>query len=188
MRDERGAQRRALIYLYEDAKTERLTVVDGLTTDANLIRLYETAVELHADAWVLQRAGMLPDWWRLVYEIRAEHLTDQGRGRPTYRVTWPMSDAALRIVGLTADELIHHVQSYRVMRTSALAGEGRIHRVRESRTTGTLRQGRPDRTIHHPEAFTDDPQRATVHGVGPIEIERVPVHVAGPHVLLPSRR
>lgn len=179
--------RRALTVVYEDDPADRVMVVDGITTDENLIRLYTYAVAMHTDAWMLKRAGQLPDWWRLAREVRIDNL----RARPKYKVTYPMGEAALRLTGLTPVEISHTVDGWRVQRSSR-PGEGRVIKVREGRQTGTMQEGPADHRIRHREAFTPTREEATVTIPPPaipyVDVDRVRVHVVGPYTLIPRER
>jgi hypothetical protein len=178
--------------VYEDDPDTRVWVVDGLTTDDNLVRLYQHAVDVHTDAWMLKRAEMLPDWWRLVREVRIDNLRDE---TPHYRVAHPLGEAAIRLTGLTPVEISHTVAGWRVQRTRQ-PGEGRIVKVKERRTTGTMKQGRPDMRIRHREAFAPTREQARVDIPPPeitfegfdINVSRVRVQVVGPYTLLPQER
>lgn len=134
------------------------------TTDAALAGLYERATEVHTDAWVLYAQRALPPWWRLVREIRAECFADRRRDL----VTWPMSEAAMRTSGLRLDDASYEAQGWRQIRSGPDAG--RNVRVREMRRTARLVPTERDYGIRHPEAFTEDPSRATVHGVIDAEV------------------
>lgn len=186
--------RRALVYLYADDRDTRVTVVDGLTTDDNLRRLYEAARELHADAWVLHTEDLLPSWWREVYEIRAEHFST---GRDL--VTWPRADGAARRMGLSIDQVHREVDGWRVQRTRD--GGGRILRnvkVRETRVTERPTLSPPDTHIRNPEAFPADPDRAMVAAIRDADppitragldeaLDRLTVTVVGSYSVIPVR-
>lgn len=183
--------RRALVYLYADDRESRHVVVDGLTTDRNLRRLYEVATETEADAWVLQSEDLLPSWWRLVFEVRAEYLSDSRD-----LVTWPQADAAQRRMGLAPAQVRYEVDGWRVQRTRH--GDGRIVKnvkVRETRTAGSATLGPPDTRIRHAEAFAAEPSRARINAVREadppitrwvVDMDKVTVHVVGDYVLIPT--
>lgn len=147
--------RRALVFIYEDAPAVREVRAEPDTDDA-LLALYEHASAVHEDAWVLYAGRGLPAWWRLVHEIRAEAFGDGTHDR----VTWPEYDAALRVAGLTTAPVSYEAEGWRVVKRGPRAG--RLVRVTERHRTGRLVQTLPDRTVHYPEAFTTEPEAASL--------------------------
>lgn len=155
----RRIARRVLVYLYESdpgQRDERASADD----EATLARLYERAVAVQTDAWMLRASRTLPPWWRLVHAVRAE-------GGPE-RVTWPMSEAAMRLAGMDTAEQPYERDGWRIAQRGPRAGQN--VRVVERQVTGRLVRVAPDRRIWHPEAFTPAREGARIEGCTPDEI------------------
>lgn len=110
---------RELLLVYQGQK-EPEVILDGVTTDHGMLMIYHNIIAREADAWLLHKLGLLPDWWRLVNIVRVRHLAEY---QDSY--THPEVHAQRRLADLSEPERDALRYGWRVHRTKS---GGRITR------------------------------------------------------------
>lgn len=113
---------RELLYTYHRT-VEPVYIATGVTTDSGLMDMYGHVLGMESDAWLLEKLGLLPDWWQLVDIIEARNLTNfpDMNERPEAD-----ADQRLNDPDLSPYDRAVLKRGWRVMQTS---GGGRIFRL-----------------------------------------------------------